>query len=171
MSTDPRYPIGKFVDSQDRSPERRRTLIAQIAALPEQLRQATATLTDRQLDTPYRDGGWTVRQVVHHLADSHLHSYTRFKFAALEDRPTVKGYAEQDWADLPDAKALPIAVSLDILTGLHARWVRFLEHLPAEAFARPYVHSERGPEALAVALELYAWHGAHHLAHILNAPS
>ena len=170
MSADPRYPIGSFVDSGDRSPERRRELIAQIAALPARLREILANLNDQQLDRPYRDGGWTVRQVVHHLADSHVHAYTRFKFAAVEDQPQVKGYAENDWANLPEAKSMPVSVSLEILSGIHSRWSEFLRHLPAEAFERAYLHSERGPETLARALELYVWHGEHHLAHIRNAP-
>lgn len=145
-------------------------LIDRIAELPKAIRSAVKDLTAPQLDTPYREGGWSVRQVVHHLADSHMHAYTRFKFAVTEDQPLVKGYAEQDWAQLKDASSLPLEPSLQILEGVHARWVYFLRHLPAEAFDRDYIHSERGAEPLAVALEMYAWHGLHHLQHILNAP-
>lgn len=170
MSTDPRYPIGPFADSGDRSAYRRTRLIDRLAELPKALRNAVKDLTAPQLDTPYREGGWTVRQVVHHLADSHMHAYARFKFAVTEDQPAVKGYAEQDWANLTDACSMPLEPSLLILEGVHARWCRFLRHLPAEAFDRAYIHSERGPESLAVALELYDWHGLHHLQHILNAP-
>lgn len=168
MSADPRYPIGLFTDPGDRSAARRHELIDQIASFPDRLRATVTGLDDQQLDTPYRDGGWTLRQVVHHVADSHLHAYARFKFAVLEDQPAVKGYAEADWANLPEAKTMPLASSLLMLTGIHARWSEFLRHLPDTAWDRTYVHSERGAETLALALELYGWHCEHHRRHIAD---
>ena len=132
-----------------------------------QMRSAVAGLNEGQLETPYRAGGWTVRQVVHHVADSHLNSYIRFRWTLTEDTPTIKAYDETRWAELPDAKTAPVEVSLKLLESLHVRWVYLLETLDDEAFKRSFVHPETGEEiSLERNLALYAWHGRHHCAHI-----
>lgn len=163
---DQRYPIGAFAPPASYTPEGRRAFILAIAALPAQLRAAVAGLTPDQMRHPYREEGWSVGQVVHHLADSHLNAYVRFKLAATADNPTVVGYDEAAWARFPDAVATRVDHSLAILEGLHARWVAFLESRPPEAFERTYNHSVLGPVALDRALALYAWHGRHHIAHV-----
>jgi len=163
---DPRYPIGPFLDRQERSPERRQTLIRELANLPAQIRAAITGLGDAQLDTPYREGGWTVRQVVHHLPDSHMNAYIRTRWALTEESPMIKAYDEVAWAELADAKLGPIEPSLALLQALHLRWVSLWKSLPEEAFARVFRHPESGENTLARQLELYAWHGKHHLAHI-----
>lgn len=163
---DPRYPIGPFRPAEEYTPELRAELIQAIAETPERLREALAGLSEEQLDEPYRAGGWTLRQVVHHLADSHLNAYVRFKLAATENEPVIKPYAEARWAELPDAAHGDPAVSLALLKALHERWVAFLESLPAEQFSRAYRHPEQGLVPLDRALALYAWHGRHHVAHI-----
>jgi uncharacterized damage-inducible protein DinB len=168
MTTDPRYPIGRFQRGADPTAAEREALIDDIRALPARLRAAVAGLSESELDTPYRPGGWTVRQLVHHVTDSHLHSYTRFKFAATEDRPTIKPYDENVWAGFDDARRLPVEASLSVLDGLHARWVAFLESLSDEAFARPIVHPQTGEWTIGGLLALYAWHGRHHTAHIVQ---
>ena len=129
---------------------------------------AVAGLDDRQLDTPYRPGGWTVRQVVHHYADSHANSYVRFRLALTEDAPVIKPYDEQRWAELPDAKSAPISVSLTLLSALHQRWVLLLRSLDDQTFARTFIHPELGEMRLDKTLGLYAWHCHHHVAHITN---
>lgn len=161
---DLRYPIGRWAAPDDQ-PETAARLIDAIAAAPAALRAAVEGLTDAQLDTPYRDGGWTVRQVAHHVADSHLHAYARTKFALTEDAPTIKPYDEARWAELPDA-ALPVGVSLALLDALHARWVAALRALGPAELARPYRHPEMGLVPLRTMLAIYAWHGAHHTAHV-----
>jgi uncharacterized damage-inducible protein DinB len=133
--------------------------------LPERLTAAVAGLNDAQLDTPYRDGGWTVRQLVHHLPDSHANSYVRFKLGLTEDWPTIKPYDEAAWANLPDSRA-PILTSLMFLDGLHKRLVSVLESMSEEDFQRGFTHPERGRMTLAVNLALYDWHSRHHVAHI-----
>ena len=163
---DPRYPLGPFAAPPEFTPARRREYIDQIAAMPGRLRAAVEGLTEPYLQHPYRDEGWTVAQVVHHLADSHVNAYVRFKMAATEDNPLVKAYNESRWADFVDAKRADVRPSLDILTGLHLRWVALLGSLTDEQFARTYQHSVMGPVALDYALALYAWHGRHHTAHI-----
>jgi hypothetical protein len=163
---DARYPIGNFAPPVSYSAEGRQAFIRDIAELPLKLRAAVAGLTPEQLQHPYREDGWTVAQVVHHLADSHMNAYVRFKLAATADNPTVVGYDEAAWARFPDAVAIRLDGSLAILDALHARWVTFLESLTPEAFARTYNHSVLGPFALDRALALYAWHGRHHVAHI-----
>lgn len=168
MDTDPRYPIGQFRDSGDRSPERRAAVFRELANQPADLRQAVAGLGDAALDTPYRDGGWTIRQVVHHVPDSHMHSYIRMKFALTEDRPLIKPYDEQAWALFEDARG-PVEPSLALLQSLHLRWVHFLRSLPIEAFEKVFVHPVLGDVPLARAVELYAWHGRHHITHITAA--
>jgi hypothetical protein len=162
-----RYPTGRFTSVRRRlTPEERAARIDAIRATPARLRAAVTGLDDAQLDTPYRDGGWTVRQVVHHVVDSHTNAYVRFKLAITEDKPTVRTYQEKLWAELPDAKTLPVEISLSILEGLHARWVAFLDALAAEQFARVLHHPEAGDITVDTLLETYAWHGPHHEAHI-----
>ncbi len=163
---DQRYPIGTFAPPAVYTSEGRRAFIREIAELPSRVRAAIAGLTQEQLRHPYREEGWTVAQVVHHLADSHLNAYVRFKLAATADNPTVVGYDEAGWARFPDAVTIRLDGSLAILDGLHGRWVSFLESLPSEAFARTFNHSVLGPVELDRALALYAWHGRHHVAHI-----
>jgi uncharacterized damage-inducible protein DinB len=165
MSDDLRYPVGEWVPPGDLSPAQRAALIDELAALPAQLRAATATLSDHQLDTPYRPGGWTLRQLVHHVADSHVNGYVRAKLALTEATPTIKPYEEARWAELPDSTG-PIEVSLRILESVHERWVALLRALPAEAFTRTYHHPDSGRQSLDASLSNYAWHGRHHLAHL-----
>jgi uncharacterized damage-inducible protein DinB len=166
---DPRYPIGRFEYAGPADAAGRAAHIADIAATPARLRAAVAGLDDAQLDTPYRDGGWTVRQVVHHVPDSHLNAYTRCKLAVTEQRPTIKPYDEAAWAELADARTLPVDVSLALLEALHARWVHFLRSLPGDAWAREISHPEwDAPMSLDKILALYAWHGRHHEAHVVE---
>ncbi|MGE5055192.1 MAG: YfiT family bacillithiol transferase [Acidobacteriota bacterium] len=164
--TDLRYPVGKFEYSGPLSEARRSLLIQEIADTPVHLRSATTALSESQLDTPYRPGGWTVRQLVHHVPDSHMNSYVRFKLALTEDEPTIKTYAEERWAELADTKATPIEVSLTLLESLHDRWVRLLRSLTSEEWKRTFRHPDLGPMNLEKTLALYAWHGRHHVAHI-----
>lgn len=162
---DPRFPIGKFRRAEVNLTDHTAS-IAVLAALPQNLRSAVAGLTDAQLDTPYRDGGWTVRQLVHHLADSHINSYVRMRLAVTEDWPTIIAYDEKLWADLPDARTAPIQPSLDILDGLHARWTTLLRTFSEDQWQRGYVHPVNGRQSLAEAVALYAWHSRHHVAHM-----
>ncbi len=164
--TDLRYPIGRFEAPAVSSPEQRRGRIDQIAAAPAALRAAVAGLTAAQLDTPYRDGGWTVRQVVHHVPDSHVNAYVRFKLGLTEERPTIKTYDEKRWAGTPEVAAVPIDVSLALLDALHHRWVALLRALTPADFDRVITHPEWGTPSLDQTLALYAWHGRHHTAHI-----
>jgi len=168
-----RYPIGRFQPPGPLTPERRAELVAALAHLPGQVRALVQPkaepLTEAQLATPYRPQGWTIRQIVHHLPDSHLNAYVRMKLALTEDVPTVKTYREELWAELPDVAAAPIAASLALLDGLHQRWATLLRALPPAAFARTFLHPEWGAVSLDFALAQYAWHGRHHLAHIKNA--
>ena len=168
VSEDARYPIGKFVAPESSSPEQRRDWIRNIAECPTGMREAVAGLTEAQLDTPYREGGWTVRQVVHHVPDSHAHAYIRMKLALTEDEPLIKPYDENKWAQLPDATAAPPEMSLRFLAALHGRWVAFLEAMTEADFARIFWHPEYpdGPLRLDVVLAMYAWHSRHHVAHI-----
>lgn len=164
------YPIGRFDLRAPFSVEERRAAVADIAALPARLRAAVADLTDTQLDTPYRPGGWTVRQVVHHLADSHLNAYTRFKLALTEDEPLIKTYDQDAWAALPDSR-LPIEASLALVDGVHQRWAVLLNSLDEAQWQRRLRHPELGLVTLHPYAGLYAWHGRHHLAHIIGALS
>ena len=166
--TDPRYPVGPFTPPSEFTPALRREYIEQIATLPARLRAAVEGLSEPYLNHPYREEGWTVAQVVHHMADSHVNAYVRFKLAATEENPPVKAYNEALWADLADSKGSDVRPSLDILTGLHARWASFLRGLTEEQFGRTYNHSVTGPVTLDHALALYAWHGRHHAAHITS---
>ncbi len=166
--TDLRFPIGKFTFEGEITEEARRKLIEEIAAAPAQLRAAVAGLSEEQLDTPYRPGGWTIRQVVHHVPDSHLNSYVRFKLALTEDEPTIKPYDEKRWAELEDVRATPVEVSLTLLESLHRRWVLLLRSLGPADFARKFRHPELGVVTLERNVALYAWHGRHHVAHITS---
>jgi len=159
---DPRFPTGKFAFNPHPTPETRRENIATIGSLPAELK---AALTTARLDQPYREGGWTARQVVHHVADSHMNAFVRFRLALTEDKPTIKPYNEAEWAKLADM-ALDPAVSVQILEGLHHRWQRMLESLADADFARAAVHPEHGPVMLDWFLQLYAWHGRHHVGHL-----
>jgi hypothetical protein len=163
---DLRYPVGEFVPASSLTPAERGTAIRTLAELPARMRLACAGLNDAQLDTPYRPEGWTVRQVVHHTADSHTHAYIRLKFALSEDNPTIKPYAEAVWAEMRDARSAPVAWSLDLLEALHARLVMALAELQPAAFARTLYHPERGAMTIDGYLALYDWHSRHHTAHI-----
>ncbi len=163
---DLRYPVGDFSFSGKLAPDERAVLIDQIADTPERMRAAVHGLAREQLDTPYRPGGWTVRQVVHHVPESHMNSYIRFKLAMTEDAPTIKPYFEDRWAQLQDALDSPIEPSLDLLEALHRRWVWFLRSLKDEDFDRTFQHPELGVVSLNKNVALYAWHGRHHVAHI-----
>ncbi len=165
---DLKYPLGRYQPPAAISSSQRATWIDQMAELPAQLAKAVAGLDDAQLDTPYRPGGWTVRQVVHHLPDSHLNSYTRFRLALTEHSPLIKPYEEAAWAQLTDARTAPVAPSLTLLEGLHARFVLLLRSLSDEDFARTFRHPELGENRLDWTLGLYAWHCLHHTAHINN---
>jgi hypothetical protein len=166
--TDLRYPIGKAEMAARLDDGQRRELIDRIEETPARLRAAVAGLSDEQLDTPYRPDGWTVRQVVHHLPDSHLQAYARFKLALTEEEPPIKTYDEARWAELPDTHAVPIEVSLVLLENLHRRWVALLRGLPADAFARTLRHPDHGIINLNQLLGMYAWHGRHHVAHVTS---
>jgi uncharacterized damage-inducible protein DinB len=163
---DLRYPIGRMERRTSLSADERRAAIDAIAATPAKLRTAVKGLDDSQLDTPYRPGGWTVRQLVHHVADSHMNAYTRFRLALTEDNPTIKPYDEAAWSELPDVRALPIGVSLDLLAAMHERLVHLLRATPAESFARTLTHPENGPMTLDTLVGIYGWHGRHHTAHV-----
>ena len=163
---DLRYPIGKFQPQVSYTDADRAALIRDIAELPVKLHAAVSGLSEQQLETPYRDGGWTVRQVVHHVADSHINSYMRFRLALTEPSPTIKPYDEAAWAELADAKREPVDVSLQLLESLHHRWVVLLGSLQPEDWKRTFVHPERGQMELGTNLALYSWHSKHHVAHI-----
>ncbi|HWX39556.1 MAG TPA: putative metal-dependent hydrolase [Blastocatellia bacterium] len=166
--TDLRYPIGKFSFEGSNSEDERVRLIDQIAAAPARLREAIDGLSPEQLDTPYRPEGWTVRQLVHHVPDSHLNSYARFKLALTEDEPTIKDYREDRWAELADARSGPVETSLALLDSLHKRWVTMLRSMSPNQFERSFRHPELGLVSLDRNLSLYAWHGKHHVAHITS---
>ena len=166
---DLRYPIGAFRFDGEGSPARRQQWMTEIGAAPAQLRAAVDGLTPAQLDTPYRDNGWTVRQVVHHIPDSHLNAYTRIKLALTEDEPTIKPYEEARWAELPDARGGEIEPSLRLLESLHQRWLLLLRQLSSSDFDRRFRHPEHGRIfGLNEVLAMYAWHGRHHVAHITS---
>ena len=168
MTQDPRYPIGKFQPAETYSTTERDSFIDRIASLPERLQVAANGLTDSQLDTPYRDGGWTLRQVVHHIADSHLNAYVRVKWTLTEESPLIKAYNEKAWATTPETKADP-ALSLVFIQALHAKWVTLLRGLREEDVKRHFVHPETKKSVrIEHLIALYAWHGDHHLAHIVE---
>ncbi len=164
--SDPRFPIGKFHFEGPLSADQRRSLIADIEEAPAALRAAVNGLSQQQLDTRYREGGWTVRQVAHHVPDSHMNTYMRFKLALTEDEPTIKPYAEDRWAELADTQSTPLEVSLALLDSLHSRWVRLLRSLKPDDWKRTFRHPELGLVSLEKNLALYSWHGRHHVAHI-----
>ncbi len=166
--TDLRYPVGKFKLDGDITEAGRRDLIESIARAPAKLRAAVEGLSPEQLDTPYRPDGWTVRQVVHHLPDSHLNAYIRFRLALTEDEPAIKTYEQERWAELEDARTAPVDLSLALLESLHRRWVLLLRALPPAAFARTFRHPELGVVTLDQQLRMYEWHGRHHVAHITS---
>lgn len=165
---DLQYPIGKFDLQAEVAEAERNRFIDEIAATPSLLRRAVEGLSPEQLATPYRPAGWTVRQVVHHLSDSHLNSYVRFKLALTEDEPTIKTYMEDRWAELADGRSAPVEVSLTLLEALHERWVTLLRSLSSSDFARAFRHPELGLVPLHKSVALYAWHGQHHVAHITS---
>jgi DinB family protein len=165
---DLRYPVGPFAFEGPLTEGERQRFIDQIAETPAKLCAAVEGLSPQQLDTPYRPGGWTVRQVVHHLPDSHLNSYVRFKLALTEEGPTIKPYYEDRWAELEDARHAPLDISLTLLESLHRRWVMLLRSLAEKDFARTFLHPELGVMSLEKNLSLYAWHGRHHVAHIMS---
>ena len=165
---DLRYPIGSFhFDGQPSEPQLKQ-FISDIEQMPARLRAALAGLSEEQLETPYRPGGWTVRQVAHHLPDSHMNGYVRMKLALTEDNPTIKSYDEGRWAETPDVLATPVEVSLTMLEALHQRWVALLKELKAADFARTFMHPESGAWTLGKYVALYSWHGKHHVAHITS---
>lgn len=164
--TNPRFPIGEFKSPGRLSEAERVAAIAKIEATPATLRAAVDGLSDAQLDSTYREGSWTLRQVVHHLADSHVNSYTRFRLALTEDHPTIKPYDENKWAALEDARAMPVEVSLKLLEALHSRWVALLRSLEPADFDRTIDHPENGTMTIDQLLAMYAWHGEHHIAHV-----
>jgi hypothetical protein len=166
--SDLRYPIGKVQFESEMTEGRRKELIGQIEAAPQLLREAVRGLGAEQLETPYRPGGWNVRQVVHHLPDSHLNSYVRFKLALTEHQPTIKPYDEGAWAEMPEARTAPVEISLDLLDALHRRWVIMLRSMSPDEFARAFNHPELGLVSLDRALSIYAWHGRHHVAHVTS---
>jgi len=165
---DLRYPIGKFHFDRTLTEQQKQAALDDISTAPASLRAAVKGLSEAQLDTPYRPDGWTVRQVVHHVPDSHLNSYVRFKLALTEDEPTIKTYAEDRWAELADTKSTPVEVSLTMLDALHDRWVRLLQSLSPEEWKRTFHHPELGAMTLEKTLALYAWHGRHHVSHITS---
>ncbi len=165
---DLRYPTGKFHREENLTESRRREMIRVIADTPRKLREAVQGLSEEQLNTPYRPGGWTVKQVIHHVADSHINAYCRFKLTLTEDKPTIKPYEESRWAELNDSQQTPIDVSLTLLEALHTRWVNLLQAMSEADFKRLLVHPESGEQPLERMLGLYAWHGPHHIAHITS---
>jgi uncharacterized damage-inducible protein DinB len=163
---DPRYPVGTFEMPAQVTASRRQQAIDELAATPAKLRAAAKGLSDSQLDTPYREGGWTVRQVLHHIPDSHLNAYVRLKLALTEEKPTIKPYDQEAWANLADSKSTPVEVSLTLLSTVHDRWDRLWRSMKTEQFARVLVHPEHGERSMDWLLFLYEWHGRHHTAHI-----
>ncbi|HTR80415.1 MAG TPA: putative metal-dependent hydrolase [Bacteroidota bacterium] len=166
--SDLRYPIGKFQPKEHIDDAARQEAIRHIAETPSNLKAAIKGLTEQQINTPYRDGGWTIRQVVHHLPDSHLNSYVRMRLALTENEPTIKPYEERLWAELYDAKNAPVAPSVQMLESLHERWVMLLRSLGPTDFSRTFRHPENGVRNIDWLLQLYSWHGRHHVAHITS---
>jgi len=165
---DLRYPIGRFDIGGVTEPGQLAQWIADISVAPAKLRAATRGLSPEQLDTPYREGGWTVRQLVHHVPDSHMNAYVRFRLALTETEPTIKPYEESRWAELPDARTAPLDVSLSLLDSLHERWTLLLRSLSADEWRRTFRHPELGLVSLDRNAGLYSWHGRHHVAHVLS---
>jgi uncharacterized damage-inducible protein DinB len=166
QEVDPRYPIGNFVKPESVTAHERMAAIAALAEMPGKLSQAVEGLDREQLDTPYREGGWTVRQLVHHIADSHMQAFARVRLALTEHWPVITAYDEKAWASLPDSMRAPVEWSVTILDKLHGRWVMLLESLTDEQWQSGFRHPERGPSTIEVTTLLYAWHAKHHVAHI-----
>lgn len=166
--SDPRYPIGKFSYAGPLTAEQKKQCLDDIEQTPAKLRAAVRGLLEAQLDTPYRDGGWTVRQLTHHVPESHMNAYIRFKLALTEDDPTIKPYMEDRWAELPDARKAPIDASLALLDSLHQRWTTVLRNLGDADWKRTFRHPELGSMTLERTLALYSWHGRHHVAHVTS---
>ncbi|HEV3307346.1 MAG TPA: putative metal-dependent hydrolase [Candidatus Sulfotelmatobacter sp.] len=166
--TDLRYPIGKFHFEGPLTQDQKQKCLDDIEQTPSNLRAAVKGLSAEQLDTPYRPEGWTVRQLTHHVPDSHLNAYIRFKLALTEDDPTIKPYAEDRWAQLADTQTTPVEVSLTLLDSLHSRWIRLLRSLTPEDWKCTFRHPEMGEVSLEKNLALYSWHGRHHVAHITS---
>jgi hypothetical protein len=166
--SDIRYPIGKFEPKSPLTGAGREAMIGQIAEAPARLREAVRGLSEAQIDVPYREGGWTTRQIVHHLPDSHMNAYVRCKLAVTEQQPTIKPYVQPLWAELADARSAPVEVSLTLLEALHERWAIFLRSLRGDDFSRTMIHPEIGTISLDYILQMYAWHGRHHTAHITS---
>lgn len=164
--TELQYPIGPFTVVPEPSPAQIAGWIGEIESLPKRMRAAVAALPPGGLDRPYRPGGWTGRQVVHHTADSHINSYVRFRWALTEDNPVIKAYEEQPWAELPDAKSADVEISLRLLESLHERWVILLRSLTPEQLGRLFLHPQSGTRDLVTTIQMYAWHGNHHVAHL-----
>jgi uncharacterized damage-inducible protein DinB len=165
---DPRFPVGRFKRPEAVTPADRIDALAALAELPALLRKAVDGLDAGQLQTPYREGGWTVQQLVHHIADSHMNCFVRVRLALTEDSPAIVPYDEKAWAKLPDSKAAPIAWSLDLVESLHARWVMLLQSLSDDDWQRAFRHPERGTETVETTTLIYAWHSRHHVAHITH---
>jgi uncharacterized damage-inducible protein DinB len=165
---DPRYPIGRWKRSATIDKDERNSAIRDLAEMPELLRNALDGLGEEALTTPYREGGWTVRQLVHHIADSHMNAYVRVRLALTEDGPTISTYDEKAWAELHDSMSAPVEWSLELLESLHARWVMMLQSLSEEQWQRTFVHPDHGGQTVEVATTLYAWHSRHHVAHIAH---
>lgn len=164
-----KYPIGKFAPLDDFDAKKRSVRINNIKSFPQRLTGVITELNEDQLNTPYREGGWTVRQLVHHLADSHVNSYIRFRWALTEDTPIIKAYKQDAWADLPDAKNAPVNLSLNVLKAIHGRWVLLMERMSVDDFEKELAHPEwKSNLSLNVMLQLYSWHCDHHLAHITS---
>lgn len=165
-----RYPIGRFERLKSPLDQAARVgVIDDIERAPATLRQLVVGLADVQLEAPYRPGGWTIRQVVHHVPDSHMNAYVRTKLAVTEDTPSIRTYEEGRWAELPEARSAPVGMSLDLLAALHRRWVAFLRALPEREFEKTFIHPEWGRVTLDEAIAMYAWHGRHHAAHVRQA--
>jgi len=164
--SDPRYPVGKFSFEGPLSEEQKTRFLDEIEQTPARLKAAVQGLSQQQLDMPYREGGWTVRQVVHHVPDSHMNSYMRFKLALTEEEPTIRTYMEDRWAELPEARTAPIELSLGLLENLHKRWMLMLRAIPEADWKRTFRHPALGLMNLERTLALYAWHGRHHVAHV-----
>jgi uncharacterized damage-inducible protein DinB len=166
MTTDPRYPIGKFSFHGVLTADQRKSMLDDIEQTPARVRAAVRGLSDQQLNTPYREGGWTVRQLAHHVPDSHMNAYIRFKLALTEDEPTIRPYMEDRWAELPESKQAPIEVSLALLENLHQRWTLVLKNISDADWKRTFRHPEMGLLSLEKTLALYSWHGRHHTAQV-----
>lgn len=167
-TTDLSYPIGKFEYAGPSTTQQRAQYIGEIEEAPARLRDAIRGLSEQQLNTPYRPGGWTARQVVHHVPESHMNAYVRFKLGLTEDNPTIKPYNEKLWSETPDVATTPLEVSLALLENLHKRWVILLRSLTSNDLERTIVHPELGQVKLDRYLAMYAWHGKHHVAHITS---